>query len=121
MPRKKATKRVLDIVETKLGKNQSLGLWMDKGKNGATIAIDERLRGFQRLMIILHEALHEVCRDWSEEKVVATSEILSSILWRCDYRHVDHAGEDKPSYKVSYGKKPSKRKVITRKIYEEKS
>ncbi|MEN6624148.1 MAG: hypothetical protein ABFD50_21700 [Smithella sp.] len=96
---KKSAKKKIKIVETKLGRQQSLGLWQKVNKNTTVITIDERLKGFQRLMIVTHEALHEVCPDWTEEKVQEVSEFLASVLWRCDYRHVDHKGEAKPSYK----------------------
>lgn len=115
MPTK--NKRRLKIVSAKLGKRQSLGLWEATNDSAAVIHIDERLKGFQRLLILVHESLHEIAPDWTEEKVVHVSEILASILWKCDYRHVDHAGDDKPSYKTP---KAVKNKSVT-KVYERKS
>lgn len=122
MSKKKASKNKpgkskLKLVEAKLGRRQSLGLWEKVGNGTSTITIDERLRGFQRLLIITHEALHEICPDWTEEKVINVSEFLASILWHCDYRHVDHKGEDKPNYRppVKRNKKP----IV--KTYEQKN
>lgn len=96
---KKPDKKNIRIVETKLGRHKALGLWHKKSKNVTIISLDERLKGFQRLMVATHEALHEICPDWTEEKVQEVSEFLASVLWKCDYRHVDHKGEPKPSYK----------------------
>jgi hypothetical protein len=101
MPKSKSNtsnNKKIKIVETKLGHRQSLGLWEQVDAQTSIISIDARLRGFQRLLIVLHEALHETCRDWTEEKVVEVSEFLARILWECDYRHVDHLGEATPSY-----------------------
>jgi len=57
-------------------------------------------------MILLHESLHETCEEWAEEKVVETSEILATILWKCNYRQVDIGNENaKPSYQYSTDKK----------------
>lgn len=107
------------IVETKLGRRQALGLWESINSSTSAISIDERLKGFQRLLIVLHEALHETCRDWTEEKVVSVSEFLASVLWKCDYRHVDHCGEDKPTYKFRTSKK--KEIVVRSKKYGKKT
>jgi hypothetical protein len=127
MPRSKAatTKRTknrnkVKIVETKLGQRQSLGLWEKVNDNTSMISIDARLKGFQRLLIVLHEALHEACRDWTEEKVVAVSEFLARVLWECDYRHVDHHGEAKPSYKTPI-KKNKSAGVKTKEIWDTKN
>ncbi len=110
-------KRKIKIVEKKLGRRQSLGMWEPETNTSAIIHIDERLKGFQRLLIIIHEALHEVVPDWTEEKVVNISETLAGILWKCDYRHVDHQGADVPSYKAPKAK--AKKNVV--KVYERKS
>jgi hypothetical protein len=118
---KKSTKpkTKVKIVETKLGRRQSLGLWEKVNESTSMIAIDERLKGFQRLLIVVHEALHEACRDWTEEKVVSVSEFLASVLWKCDYRHVDHSGEDKPTYRTPVKKK--KEIVVRNKKYGKKT
>ena len=106
---KKRTKNSnkIKIVEAKLGRRQSVGLWERVNDKTSMITIDERLKGFQRLLIVVHEALHETCRGWTEEKVVAVSEFLARVLWECDYRHVDHLGEAKPSYETPIKKKKS--------------
>ena len=120
-PRKRKPKKKVKIIETKLGRRQSLGLWEKIDSNTSLIAIDERLKGFQRLMIVLHEALHESCPDWTEEKVMAVSEFLASVLWKCDYRHVDHSGEAKPTYKSTVKKKPKKPVIYRKEIWEDKA
>jgi len=127
MPKSKSTspkstrnRKKIKIVETKLGHRQSLGLWEKVNDKTSKISIDARLKGFQRLLIVLHEALHETCRDWTEEKVVAVSEFLARVLWECDYRHVDHSGEAKPSYKTPIKKKKST-DVKTKEIWDTKN
>lgn len=96
---KKARTRKIQIVEKKLGRSKALGMWVGDENGGNTvIELDERLTGFQRMMIIVHEAMHEICPEWEEEKVRKQSEILASILWKCDYRHVDHEGDGVPNY-----------------------
>jgi hypothetical protein len=114
----KRAKRKIKIVQTKLGNKQALGLWEPINDSSAVIKIDERLKGFQRLLIIIHESLHEVCPDWTEEKVKHSSEILASLLWKCDYRHVDHQGVDVPKYVAPKNKKVNK--PVT-KTYEKKA
>lgn len=128
MPKSKATatkrpsnRKKINIVETKLGNRQALGLWQEVNVNTSLISIDERLKGFQRLLIVLHEALHETCRDWTEEKVVAVSEFLARVLWECDYRHVDHSGEAKPSYRTPIKKKKKSNESKTKKIWDTKN
>lgn len=116
MPIKKDNRvaRKIDIVERKLGRNNALGLWQPSIKKGhSTISIDERLSGFQRLLIIIHEAVHEICPEWPEDKVIKESEILAGIIWKCNYRHVDHLGSDVPSYKIPTAKKKTKTTVLT--------
>jgi hypothetical protein len=127
MPKSKSTttkrtknRKKINIVETKLGNRQALGLWEKVNDTTSLISIDERLKGFQRLLIVLHEALHETCRDWTEEKVVAVSEFLARVLWECDYRHVDHYGEAKPSYRTPIKKKKSP-EARTKKIWDTKN
>lgn len=91
-------KKKIEIIETKLGRNNSLGFWESVNKNKSVISIDERLKGYQKLMIVIHECLHEICGDWTEEKVRHVSEFLASILWKCDYRQVDNVGDGLPKY-----------------------
>lgn len=114
----KSIKRKVHVVESKLGGRNALGLWESHSAKSAIISIDPRLKGFQRLLILMHEAVHETCPEWTEERVICASEILAGIIWQCDYRHVDHRGEDKPDYKLPKAIK-SKSKVV--KTYEKKS
>ncbi len=113
----KPIKRKVHVLETKLGNRNALGLWESTNNKSAHISIDPRLKGFQRLLIITHEAMHEACPEWTEERVITASEILAGIIWQCDYRHVDHRGEDKPNYKLPVAKD----KLKVTKTYEKKS
>lgn len=122
MPKSKATadksNKKIKIVETKLGNRQSLGLWEQLDAKTSIISIDERLKGFQRLLIVVHEALHETCRDWTEEKVIKVSEFLARVIWECDYRHVDHIGEAKPCYETPIKKNKKSTKANTKEIWD---
>lgn len=108
----------IEIIETKLGRKNSLGLWEAVDKNKTIISIDERLKGFQKLMIVIHECLHETCPDWTEEKVQQVSEFLAGVLWKYDYRHVDNIGECSPDYTTP---KVTKRKIVVRPYADTKS
>jgi hypothetical protein len=128
MPKSKSTtpnsaksNKKVKLVETKLGHRRSLGLWEQVDNRTSMITIDARLKGFQRLLIVLHEALHETCRDWTEEKVVDVSEFLARILWECDYRHVDHSGEAEPSYETPIKKDKKKTEAKTKEIWDTKN
>jgi hypothetical protein len=115
-PKNKSKK--IEIIETKLGRNNSLGFWEKINENKTIISIDERLKGFQKLMIIIHECLHETCGDWTEEKVQQVSEFLAGVLWKYDYRNVDNEGAGTPDYTAP---KITKRKIVVRPYADKKT
>lgn len=114
----KVRTRKIHIEEKKLGRHNALGFYEHVNATSAVIELDERLVGFQRLLILVHEAMHEICPQWTEEQVKKSSEVLAGIIWKCDYRHVDHGGECEPSYQAPEAK--SKKAKAARKTYEQK-
>ena len=71
------------VVHRKLGKENANGIYdTDKKK----IEIDERLKGQKHLTILIHEADHHLCPEWSEEKVRSHSIAMGKILWEQGYR-----------------------------------
>ena len=74
------------VFRKKLGREQLWGSF-DTGTNN--IEIDERLKGKKELIIFLHEYLHYLFPEFSEETVVMKSEYLADFLWKHHYRKVD--------------------------------
>ena len=58
---------------------------------GKEIRIDRRLKGMERLEILIHECLHAI--DWraDEEHVAQSAADLARTLWRLGYRGTDDA------------------------------
>jgi hypothetical protein len=73
------------IREKRLGRERALGqAW--HGEN--VVEIDPRQRESERLDTLIHELLHLMEPEWSEERVVEVAGWLSRILWRQGYRRV---------------------------------
>ncbi len=53
------------------------------------ISIDDRAKGKKHLEILIHETVHLLWPDASEEEVVKKSIILTNTLWHEMYRRVD--------------------------------
>jgi len=69
----------------KLGKERAVGLAHPDG----LIEIDTRERGREALDTILHEALHVLHPDASEEKVVQMAGLLTELLWDDKWRRIE--------------------------------
>lgn len=69
----------------KLGKENAYGMADDKKR---IIDIDERLTGKKQLEILIHEADHIICPEWSEEKVKSHSKELAEVLWSQGFRKI---------------------------------
>ena len=73
------------IREKRLGRERALGqAW--HGEN--VVEIDPRQCESERLDTLIHELLHLMEPEWSEERVVEVAGWLSKILWRQKYRRV---------------------------------
>lgn len=53
------------------------------------IAIDDRAKGKKHLEILIHESVHMLWPDASEEEVEAKSIVLTNTLWNEKYRRID--------------------------------
>ncbi len=60
-------------------------------KDRNKILIDPRQRGRTYLDTIIHEKLHLLFPDWSENKVIKASRELTTLLWNHSYRRVDNS------------------------------
>lgn len=54
-----------------------------------TIEIDVNARGKKEMEIIIHEMLHLLWKDESEEEVERKSILMTNTLWQQKYRRVD--------------------------------
>lgn len=63
------------------------GLVEDGGEHHM-LKIDPRLDSPQRLETVIHEALHHLNVEWSEEKVDRQAKQLKRILWGDNWRRV---------------------------------
>lgn len=77
----------IKILLSHLGQYKADGLAWPEDR---TIAIDKRLKGFRRLEIILHEAIHVQNPKWPEIMVEGKALELAKILWELNYREVDN-------------------------------
>lgn len=80
----------IKIIHKKLGREQAHGIADSDG----TVYIDPRLKGKKRLEIYLHECLHVLNPEDSEEQIVYKSVALTKILWKEGYRRVDNHDKD---------------------------
>jgi hypothetical protein len=73
------------IVERKLGREKALG----QAYHGLNvIEIDPRQPESERLDTLVHELMHLLEPEWSEERVVDAASWMAAILWRQGYRRV---------------------------------
>jgi hypothetical protein len=77
------------IVEKKLGREQAYGQvwgWMD---DNPLIEIDPRLKNKERMIILIHEAIHVAFPHMTERQVIRAGKLVGSVLWMENYRRVD--------------------------------
>lgn len=81
------------VVEMKLGRHTKDGYnvygYALLGRN--KILIDPRQKGRSYMDTIIHEKLHLLFPDWSENKIIKASRELSTLLWNQSYRRVDNS------------------------------
>ena len=74
----------IKIKYSKLGKQKVWGFAHSDG----LVEIDEKLKGKKHLEILLHECLHLLYPNDSEDEIVTKSVILPNPLWGEKYRRV---------------------------------
>lgn len=70
-------------------KYRKLGKAWGLAHSDGLIEIDSRAKGKKHLEIIIHEVLHLLLPEASEEEVVQKSVILTKLLWKENYRRVE--------------------------------
>ena len=78
--------RKISVVHKKLGRERAWGFVED---GSSVIHIDERLRGYNYILYLIHEALHVIEPEWSETRVRKESSRLAKLLWDNNIRWVD--------------------------------
>lgn len=77
-------RKTISIIRRKLGRERADGLTMGDGR----IYVDPRQSGADELDTVLHELLHHVCPDMSEEAVAEKSAIMAKSMWKDKWRRV---------------------------------
>jgi len=80
----------IKFKRAKLGRQKLWGL-----ADSYPLLIDDRCKGKKELEIYIHESLHYLFPELSEEKVEQKSILLTNTLWHEGYRKTDNS-EDEP-------------------------
>lgn len=76
---------MIKVKYKKLGKEKVWGLADSQG----IIYIDSRLKGKKHLEILIHETLHLLYPEDSEDEIVERSIILTNLIWKQRYRRLE--------------------------------
>jgi hypothetical protein len=76
---------MIKVRYKKLGKEKVWGLADSEG----IIYLDSRLKGKKHLEILIHEALHLLYPEDSEEDVILKSIELCQLIWQQRYRRIE--------------------------------
>jgi hypothetical protein len=79
----------IKIVYKKLGREQAHGI----AESDGIVYIDPRLKGKKHLEILLHECLHILNPQDTEEAIIDKSVTLCKLLWKEGYRRVDNSND----------------------------
>lgn len=80
----------IKIVYRKLGREQAYGVSSSDG----VIEIDSRIRSKKHLEVLIHEVLHILQPEDTEEDIIKKSVTLTKILWKEGYRRVDQSDHE---------------------------
>jgi len=75
----------IKVIHRKLGKHMAYGLAHQETN---TVEIDSTLPPKKKLEIMIHEPLHIICPEMSEEQVTKIGKQLGKFLWENNYREV---------------------------------
>lgn len=75
------------VIEKKLGRQKAYGLAYNEANK---IHIDSRLRGKTKLATYIHEYLHILFPDFSENRILEIDSHMATYLWNLNYRQVDN-------------------------------
>ena len=82
----------IKIIYRKLGREKLYGLSSTDG----IVEIDSRLKSKKHLEILIHEVLHILNPNDSEEDIVKKSITLTKLLWEQGYRRIDESKDYEP-------------------------
>lgn len=80
----------IKVIRKKLGKAR---LWGEADYEDDSIVLDPRLNGKKELEIIIHEAIHILRKDVTEEETERISIALTHLLWDEGFRKVDNRND----------------------------
>ena len=76
----------IKVLFRKLGKEKALGLAY---KEARTIHIDSRLKGLEKLTVLIHEIIHIQQPGWPEIRVEGNAKELANLLWNNNIRIIE--------------------------------
>ena len=82
----------IKIVYRKLGREQAYGVASSDG----VIELDSRLKSKKHLEVLIHEVLHILNPEDSEDTIIKKSVTLTKILWKEGYRRIDQSTDHEP-------------------------
>ncbi len=82
----------IKIIYRKLGREKLYGLSSTDG----IVEIDSRLKSKKHLEILIHEVLHILNPNDSEDDIVKKSITLTKLLWKQGYRRIDESKDYEP-------------------------
>jgi len=80
----------IKIIYRKLGKEQAYGIASSDG----VIELDSRLKSKKHLEVLIHEVLHILQPEDSEEEIIEKSITLTKILWKENYIRIDQSDHE---------------------------
>lgn len=78
--------KAIKVSHRKLGQEKAWGL---AHIGFEAIELDISLKGRRHLLYLIHEMLHIIHPDWSENRVVLTSRKMTKVIWDQKYRRAD--------------------------------
>ncbi|HEY9701004.1 MAG TPA: hypothetical protein V6C58_01065 [Allocoleopsis sp.] len=80
-------KKPIKVLYSHLGQYKAVGLaW----KEDRVIAIDKRLKGIDKIDVSIHELLHVIYPDLTEEEVTKGATEIAQVLWDMGLRFADN-------------------------------
>jgi hypothetical protein len=76
----------LRIIDRKLGRERAVGQYEHGTKR---IEVDPRQTSRERMGTVIHEALHYLYPDASEDEVLRAEAVISDTLWADRYRRME--------------------------------
>ncbi len=81
---------MIKVIRKKLGKQR---LWGEADYHDDSILLDVSLHGKKEMEILIHEAIHIIRKDVTEEETERISIELTHLLWDQGFRKVDNSND----------------------------